>query len=532
MSYRLTLCIALVLALVLFPAAARAQSGLEVIVSTESDCANVTFTTTVLGGGASSFTLDWTFGDEEGTQEAGVAKFPHRTTHPYPAQGEYPWSLAVTGLDGLSGSAAGTVILAGPVVTLSSVPFPPLLSLADGKAIVRFTAHVEGDGGPFTYSWDLNGDGIPDDGADPNSNTASFPYAAAGKYLATVTVTDSCGFVGSDTLPVVVVDPEAEACHPMAQRIADAVNTLFPSQADSLYTCEEIFDYFTGGLTGSQLGFGRMWHAYKLAQTMEDLTWEEIRDWHLDGNGWGLLVQLDRFSEALGDIGLGDLVEMVISGEASVNDIRTAARSAVRFGTDFEDALGRLAEGTSPGELTRLYRTAQTLDVDPQALDAYLAAGMTLSEIQHAARLADRTGGDWSAIAEAHGAGASWGEIGQAQRLAGEDGDWQSILDIGLKEFRAQIREQQKEQRAQERSRGSDRQAERERDQQQDQKRNEVRQQDQHQRTAERLAGQYGVSALHVMDLYDGVCAGDWSCVRAQLRGSTGGRPEGKGKDK
>jgi len=531
MSRRLVPSVALAVALLLVPAATLAHSSLDVVVSTQSSCAVVTFSVDAQGG-TGPYTLDWAFGDEEDTQETGVAGFPHQTSHDYPAQGDYLWSVAVTDLNGLAGSAEGTISLAGPMVTLSSVPFPPLVSLQGGQATVQFTALVAGGTEPLSYAWDLDGDGNPDAGADPTSNTASFTYTTAGKHQATVTVTDGCGFVGSDTLTVLVEDPEAEACHPMAQRIADAVNTLFPNQAEQLYTCEDIFDIVTGGPTGSQVGFGRLWHAYQLALTMEDLTWEEIRDWHLDGNGWGQLVQLDRFADALGDVGLGELVDMVLNGEVSVNDIRTAVRSVVRFEADFGDALARLADGASPGELTRLYRTAQSLQVDPQTLDAYLAAGMSLPELQHAARLAERTGGDWDTIAEAHGAGASWGEIGQAQRLAGEGGDWQAVLDTGLQEFRAQLREERKEQRAQEqdRVRGQDGQAER------GQGRNQERETEgrvsQDQRTAEQLAQQFGVGVDEVMALYDGGCGGDWGCVRASLRQHTPGKPEDKGKDK
>jgi hypothetical protein len=537
MSHRVIVSAALALALLFVPVATRAQSGLDVTVSTESACAVVTFSLETQGGTA-PYTLDWAFGDEETLQETGVAAFPHQTSHTYPAQGDYLWSVAVTDTDGLTGSASGTVSLAGPTVELSSDPFPPLVSLVDGQATVQFTAQVTGGSEPFSYSWDLDGDGTPDAGADPNSNTASFIYTAGGKYQASVTVTDGCGFTASATLAVVVEDPEAEACHPMAQRIADAVNTLFPNQAETLYTCEDIFAIFTGELTGSQVGFGRLWHAYQLALTMEDLTWEEIRDWHLDGNGWGLLVQLDRFAETLGDVGLGELVDMVLSGEASINDIRTAVRSVVRYGADFDDALTRLAEGASPGELTRLYRTAQSLQVDPSTLDTYLAAGMTLSEIQHAARLAERTGSDWEAVAEAHGAGASWGAINQAQRLAGEGGDWQSVLDIGLQEFRAQLRQQAKEQRAQELSqeRGQGQQPERDqqqgrdRERDQDQDREAERRQDQDQRMAERLADQFKVSVSDVWALYNAPCGGDWGCVRGELRGQGG--PEERGRNK
>ena len=475
MSNRHLRSAALAFVLMLIPAAALAQTELGVTVTTANSCRVATFSVNVEGG-TGPYVMDWTFGDGETAQETDVVGFPHETSHTYAAQGDYPWSVLVTDLDGLAGSEGGTISLAGPAVTLSSEPFPPLVSLEGGQATVQFAAQVTGGTEPLSFAWDLDGDGTPDAGADATSSTASFSYTAAGKYEATVTVADGCAFVGSDTLTVVVLDPEAEACHPMAQRIADAVNTLFPNQAEQLYTCEDIFDIFTGGLTGSQVGFGRLWHAYKLTQTMEDLTWEEIRDWHLDGNGWGLLVQLDRYAEAAGDVGLAQLVEMVASGEASVHDIRAALRTAVHYGVSFDDALATVANGATPGQ------------------------------------------------------------IGQAQRLAGEGGDWQAVLETGLQEFRAQLREERKEQRALEQDRvgGSDRQAEREqeRNQERSEEREAERSQSQDQRMAERLADQFGVSAAEVTALYEGTCSGDWGCVRAQLRGQATGRPEDKGKDK
>jgi hypothetical protein len=56
------------------------------------------------------------------------------------------------------------------------------------------------------------------------------------------------------------------------------------------------------------------------------------------------------------------------------------------------------------------------------------------------------------------------------------------------------------------------------REQQREQDRTQQRQQ-QTQRTAERLAARFGVSIDAVMGLFNGVCDGDWGCVRAQLAG-------------
>ncbi|MCH7567722.1 MAG: PKD domain-containing protein, partial [Nitrospirae bacterium] len=364
--------------------------------------------------------------------------------------------------------------------------FPILVGLENGQATVNFSAVVTGGKESDTFTW--NFDGVEDqDGAAE----ASFTYLAAGKYLASVRVTDvECGLIGEDTLPVIVIDPEQEACHPMAQRIADGVNTLYPWQADDLYTCEYIYGIFRGALTGSQVGFGRMWHAYYLAQTIQDLTWEEIRDWHLDGNGWGGLVQLDRFAELLEQYGIRELVDLVVSGEATIGEIRHSIRSVLRYEADFEDALARLGDGMSPGELGRFYKTTQALELDPTQLDGYLESGHSLQELIHAARFAERSNLDWTQVVEAHAAGHSWGEIGQAQRLADGE-DWMSVLDTGIRETREQLREEDRTEREQERT----------------------------DRTAEQLAARYELNAQEVLDLYNGVaCEQDWGCVRKALR--------------
>jgi len=255
---------------------------------------------------------------------------------------------------------------------------------------------------------------------------------------------------------------------------------------------------------------------------MEDLTWEEIRDWHLAGSGWGILTQLDRFADLLeehdirelmglvtsGEASLGDirtavrsvlryeadfddeLMGLVTSGEASLGDIRTAVRSVLRYEADFEDALQRLAEGASPGELGQLYQLAADLEVDPTELDVYLEGGSSLSDLRHAAKFAERVESDWPEILEAKAGGASWGEIGQAYRLADENTSAAEILAIGVKEFRQEARE-------------VDRLA---------------REEDRNTRMAERLAKAYDCDLGDVMSLFNGECVGDWACVRKEIR--------------
>ena len=478
------------MALGLAPASTFAAGELEVHVDVSVDCALATFQAGVVGG-VSPFSLNWDFGDSETLALEGQTADPDPVAHAYPAAGEYDWSLSGRDAGGGTGEASGTVLIDGPIVTLSSDPFPPLLVLQGGTATANLTAVVEGGLAPYTYTWDLDGDGLSDPESGPGA--ASFTYTEAGKYQASVLVMDACGLAAEDTLPVVVTDPEAEACHPMAQRIADAVNTLFPNQTETLYTCEDIFAIFQGSLTGSQVGFGRLWHAYKLSQTMEELTWEEIRDWHLAGNGWGLLVQLDRFADTLDQVGLRELFDRVLSGEASVGDIRHAVRAVVRYEADFEDALARLAAGAKPGELGQLYRTAQELGVEPNALDQYLTDGVSLAELNHASRLAARSGSDWQRVLEEHSAGQSWGEINRTQRSG--DSDATSNSANSSKNDRQQHGEGAQEERAATRD----------------------------QKMATRLAKQFGVSESDVWALFRGTCAGNWGCVRSTLRQSSQG---------
>ena len=476
-----------ILILCLLPTSGFAQDSLIVTVTPTAACGEATFTVDTSGGTA-PYTYTWDFGDEDTGGETSDL-LPYVTTHSYPAQGEYLWTLSVLDTNGMAGNAAGTLSIEGPTASLTSVPFPPMLTLGSGDMTVEFQASAVGGTEPYVYEWDLNGDGLTDPAADPASPVASFVYDQAGKYQASVTVIDGCGFASTATLPVLVVDPEA-ICHPMAQRIADAVSALFPGQAEDLYTCEDIYSIFVGGLTGSQVGFGRMWHAYKLTQVIEDLTWEEIRDWHLDGNGWGPLLQLNRFANELEDVDLRDLVSQVLAGEISVGDVRSAARAVTKYGADFEDALQRSAAGASPGEIAKFYRTAEDLQVDFEVLDEYLETGSTLQELKHASDLAGRLGSDWGDVLDAHAAGHSWGEISQAHKLASDGNLPEEVLEMGVKEYRQQQREEARS------AEGDDQTA----------------------RTAARIASQYGVTQEEVLSVYEGACGSDWGCVRAHFR--------------
>ena len=504
-AFRTLTALAMLVGLLAVPLPAAAQTGLAITVGTAATCGEAHFIVSVEGGTA-PYELTVDFGDGETLTAAGEGIPPTMLTHTYVTAGAYPW--AVTASDGtLQGEASGTLLI-GPSVTLASEPFPPLLPLVDGGAMISLTAGVTGGTAPFAYAWTL--DGASTSTSDPASPTANATYNAGGKYTAAVMVTDACGLSAEDTLTIVVDDPLAEGCHPMAQWIADSVNTLFPQQAEQLYTCEDIYGFFTGGLTGSQLGFGQMKHAYTLALTIPDLTWEEILDWKLDGNGWGRLVQLDRMADSLGDVGIAELIARVTSGENSVADIRAAARIAVRYEADFTAALDLMAAGAKNGELGQIYRAADELGVDPAVVIGYQEMGVRAVELEQAARLAGRLGSDWASVLEAHAAGDSWGSIRK-----------------GPAETDAQAGQGQSQ--GQDQAKGQDKDKGQGQGSKPDEPNGEM-QNEVNARVAAQLAAQNGVTAEQVMSIYAGACSQDWGCVRTTLREQAG--EHGKGKNK
>ena len=449
--------------------------------------------------------IDYGAGDAAESWNFEVLDVIPLLTNEYFDRGDYDLTITVTetGDGGLTGTFSDVVTI-GPTVDLSSDPFPPLVGPGD---TVVFTASVDPEElpgePPYVYTWDLNGDGSP----EPEIiDTASFTYTGTEKYQAQVSVEDSCGFVDTATLPVVVSDP-GDICHPTAQKISDGVNSLFPNQTGDLYTCEEIYDIFDGLTDDSQVGFGRMWKAYNLALTMEELTWEDILAWHLDVGGWGALLQLDRFSELLETHSLGDLMARVMSEEFSLGDVRTAVRSVTRFEADFEDALTRIAEGATAGELGQLYKLAADLEVDPAALDVYLVDGFTLSELKHTANFADRMDVDWTEIATARAYADSWGELKKAYQMATDEVSAAEILIDGVHEPRKDLQEANQEAKVEQQS---------------------AQKEEKNQQTGKKLAEQYPAEFGDVMILFEeGECKGDWACVRKALREQESTQTEG-----
>jgi len=472
------------------------------------NCGDVQFSFTVTGV-TEPYSLILSLGNGDSIpMEDGIASI-----YSYIAHGDYAWEVQVLADDDdeLLGSYSGILTLEGPEVTLSSSPFPPLFVVGDTGEVI-FSTDVIGGTSPFIYTWDLGGD-LPV--VDPDGKGATSAYTAAGKYYPEVMVTDSCKFTTSDTMPVVVANPE-DACHPMAQKISDGVNTIFPNQSNDLYTCEDIYALFDNESEENNLGFGRMWKAYHLAESMEELTWEDILDWHLNESGWGSLLQLDRFADLLEDHDLPELMGLVMSEDFSLGDVRLAVRSVTRFEAELEDALTRISEGAKSGELGQFYKLAADLEADVEVLDGYLADGLTLSELKHTAKFAERMEVDWTEIANSRSEVDSWGDLGQAYRLAAkEEVPVAEILEDGVQAYKESLRDQDKVARELIREEGK--------------AAREEKQTSRTEETAQKLAEQFPpADEEYIMSLFNGDCEGNWGCVRKALRNQEQETAEGE----
>ena len=474
-----------------------AQIGGEVLTITadiSDDCGDVQFTFN-WSEGTAPYLIMVEFGDGDSTGIVNAAEASFTISHSYLDQGDYAWNVQVLEdkTDGLSGIYSEILTLEGPEVTLSSSPFPPLFVKGDA-GVVDFSTAVTGGTPPYTYAWDLDGDGIFESGE--TGVTAIGTYTDLGKSYPQVLVTDGCSFTGSDTMPVVVADPE-DACHPTAQKISDGVNTLFPDQSGDLYTCEDVYALFNNESEENNLGFGRMWKAYHLAESMEELSWEDILDWHLTETGWGSLLQLDRFADLLEDHDLPELMGLVMSEDYSLGDVRTAVRSVTRYEADLEDALARILEGASTGELGQFYKLAADLEADVEVLDGYLADGLTLAELKHTSKFADRMEVEWTEVADGRSMADNWGDLKQAYTLASDEITAAEILIMGVPAYKDLLREEDKTAR-------------------EDKK--EAQTEEKTQQTAEKLADQFSAEFGVVMSLLNGECEGEWACVRKALR--------------
>ena len=142
-----------------------------------------TLTATIATG--TNVTYAWDFGD--GTMGSGAVD-----THTYPAVGSY--TATVTATNGTNTASATTV------VAITDVPIEGLTAENDSPTLLggttSFTATLTA-GSNVVYTWDF-GDGITMTG-----QVVGHVYEATGTYTATVTATNSLGFVTVETVAVV-----------------------------------------------------------------------------------------------------------------------------------------------------------------------------------------------------------------------------------------------------------------------------------------------------------------------------------------
>lgn len=140
-----------------------------------------------VAGGDPPFTFAWEFGD-------GATSSLQNPSHTYSSMGTFTATCTVTDLNGDvdSDSVDITVEQNPPQVSISANPESGITPLD-----VDFSSVVTGGNGILTYSWDF-GDSSPFSSDLEPSHTYDFP----GIFQVVLTVTDSEGQVGSDSLTI------------------------------------------------------------------------------------------------------------------------------------------------------------------------------------------------------------------------------------------------------------------------------------------------------------------------------------------
>src|SRR5881296_2580796 len=143
--------------------------------------------TAIASGGVPPYTYSWNFGD-------GASGTGRTTTHTYTAVGNY--SLILTAHDSASGSAVFTqAVRIVPILPLAA-SFTASPTIPDAGQTVTFTATALGGKNPYSYSWNLSGNG-------KTGNPVSQSFES-GTHVISLVVTDSAGTsaISSESLVV------------------------------------------------------------------------------------------------------------------------------------------------------------------------------------------------------------------------------------------------------------------------------------------------------------------------------------------
>ncbi len=157
----------------------------------------------------------WDFGD--GTNATSILP---GTSHAYAAPGPFTVTLAVTDNESYSANTTRTVrVNAAPVAAFTVSPATAYIGV---PVTFDATGSSDPDGDPLTFAWDFG------DSGTAAGATATHAYAAKGRFMVTLTVSDDLGATGQGSRGVDVGNraPVITATDP-----AGATLTLAPGQA-------------------------------------------------------------------------------------------------------------------------------------------------------------------------------------------------------------------------------------------------------------------------------------------------------------